>query len=251
MCFERPFCHMLRPLGRRAHVLPCNLYEEYAVETLRALFLLTASVLVACSSQEADWAKANGQATVTAYHEFLKHHPDSAHAELTRSRILSLEDAQAWTAAQSANTPEAFEQYLQKETNGVHSVDARDRINAFERDAAWKLAEAVATKPVLQDYLVRYPQGPEAEQAHVQLEKLNAEEYRVQLAAFRGKSEAERVRARLQTRYVKLLHQVVVVSPSAPDKLNRVRSAPMSLEEAQSACTTLEKARQHCEVIRS
>jgi cell division protein FtsN len=242
---------MLRPLGRRAHVLPCNLYEENAVETLRALFLLTAGVLVACSTQEADWAKANGQGTVTAYHEFLKHHPDSAHAELARSRILSLEDAQAWTAAQSANTPEAFEQYLQKETNGVHSVDARDRINAFERDAAWKLAEAVATKPVLQDYLVRYPQGPEAEQAHVQLEKLNAEQYRVQLAAFRGKSEAERVRARLQTRYAELLHQVVVVSPSPADKLNRVSSAPMSLEDAQSACATLKKARQHCEVIRS
>jgi len=227
------------------------LYEENAVKTMQALFLLTAGVLVACSSQEADWAKANGQGTVSAYRAFLKHHPDSAHAELARSRILSLEDAQAWTVARSANTPEAFEQYLQKETSGVHSVDARDRINAFERDAAWKLAGAVATKPVLQDYLVRYPQEPEAEQAHVQLAKLNAEQYRVQLAAFRGKSQAERVRARLQTRYAKLLHQVVVVSPSPEDKLTRVSSTPMSLEDAQSACAALKKARQHCEVTRS
>ena len=83
------------------------------METLRASFLLTAGVLVACSSQQAEWAKANGQGTVTAHHEFLKHHPDSAHAELARGRILSLEDAQAWTVARSANTPEAFEQYLQ------------------------------------------------------------------------------------------------------------------------------------------
>jgi cell division protein FtsN len=231
-------------------VLPCNLYEENAVETLRALFLLTAGVLVACNTQEADWAKADAQGTVTAYHEFLKHNPDSAHTELARSRILSLEDAQAWTAAQSVNSPEAFEQYLQKEMSGVHSVDARNRINAFARDAAWKLSEPVAAQPVLQDYLVRYPQGLEAQQAHVQLEKLNAEQYRVQLAAFREKSEAERIRARLQTRYAKLLHQVVVVSSSPADKLNRVSSAPMSLEEAQSACATLEKARQHCEVTR-
>ena len=111
------------------------------MKMLRALFLLTADVLVACSSsQEADWAKANAQGTVTAYHEFLDHHPEGAHTELARSRILSLEDAQAWTAAQSANTAEAFEQYLQKESTGLHSLDARDRINAFERDAAWKLA---------------------------------------------------------------------------------------------------------------
>ena len=72
----------------------------------------------------------------------------------------------------------------------------------------------------------------------------------MQLAAFRGKSEAERVRARLQTRYAKLLHQVVVVSPSPEDKLIRVSSTPMSLEDAQSACATLKKARQHCEVIK-
>ena len=221
------------------------------MDTLRALFFLMAGVLVACSSQEADWAKANGQGTVTAYHEFFKTHPDNTHAEVARSRILSVEDEQAWTAAQSANTPEAFQQYLQKETNGVHSVDARDRINAFERDAAWKLAEVVVAKPVLQDYLVRYPQRPEAEQAHIQLEKLDAEEYRVQLAAFREKSEADRVRARLQTRYGRLLHQVVVVSPSPSDKLNRVSSEPMSLDDAQSACATLKKARQNCEVTKS
>jgi hypothetical protein len=240
----------MRLLDRRALVLPCNLYKENAVESLRAMFLITAGVLVACSSQDADWAKANGQGTVTAYHEFLKHHPDSAHAELARTRIVSLEDVQAWTAAQSANTRGAFEQYLQKETNGIHLVDARDRINAFERDAAWKLAGAIATTPVLQDYLVRYPQVPRAEQAHVQLDELNAEEYRVQLAAFRRKNEAERVRARLQTRYAELLHQVVVVSPSPADKLNRVSSAPMSLEDAQLACATLKKARQHCEVTK-
>jgi cell division protein FtsN len=224
--------------------------EENAVETLRALGILTAGVLVACSAQEADWAKANAQGTSAAYHEFLKHNPDSAHTELALRRILSLEDAHAWTAAQRANTRQALEQYLQTETNGVHLVDARNRIHAFERDAAWKLGEPVVEKPVLQDYLVRYPQSPGVDYAHVQLEKLKLEEYRVQLASFRGKREAERIRARLQTRYAKLLHQVVVVSRSPADKLNRVSSAPMSLEEAQSACAVLEKARQHCEVTR-
>lgn len=220
------------------------------MNTLRVLFFLMVGVLVACSSQEADWAKANAQGTITAYNGFLRGHPDSARAEQARSRILSLEDQQAWTVAQTANTAAAFQEYLRTETKGVHAQDARDRIKAFEEDAAWKVANAVATKPVLRDYLVKYPQGRQAEQAHVHLERLNAEEYRVQLAALRGKSEAERVRGRLQTRYAKLLHQVVIISPSQPDELNRVISAPMSFEEAQSACAELKKVRQHCEVTK-
>lgn len=219
---------------------------------LRGMSLSTVVVLLACSSPELDWKKADAQGTVAAYQAFLKDHPNNAHADEARDRIHALEDEQAWAEAQKTNTLESFQQYLQNQPKGMHSTAAQDRVAALERAAAWKVAQASATAPVLQEFLQKYPQGPEADQARAQLQTFKAGEYRVQLAAFRSKHEAEAARARLEARYGKELGEVTVVPATPPDKFNRVESAPMTLEKAQSACAKLKKEeRRHCEVVKS
>jgi len=221
------------------------------VNILRGMILLTVVVLVACSSPESDWEKADAQGTVAAYQAFLKDHPSNVHADQARDRIHALEDEQAWAEAQKTNTQESFQTYLQNQPKGVHSAEAHDLIAALERSAAWKAAQANATATALQEFLEKYPQGREADQARAQLQTLKAGEYRVQLATFRSKHEAEKVRAKLQARYGKELREVTVVPATPPDKLNRVESAPMTLDDAQSACAKLKKEHRHCEVVKS
>jgi outer membrane protein assembly factor BamD (BamD/ComL family) len=221
------------------------------VKIVRVTCLFILGTLVACSSAETDWKTADSQATVAAYQKFLTDHPNDSHAELARNKIHTLEDEQAWAQAGKTNTADSFRQYVQAQPNGVHLQEANDRITGFERADAWKTAQADATAATLQGFLAKYPQGPEADQARAQLQKLSAEQYRVQLASFREKAQAERARARLQTQYGKVLREVVVVPPGAQDKLNRVDSAPMTHDEAQSACTALKKEKQHCEVVKA
>jgi hypothetical protein len=210
---------------------------------------LAVTILAACSSPEADWKKADAQGTVAAYQAFLTTHPNDSHAAQARTRIQSLEDQAAWTQAQNANSLEGFKQYLQTQPTGAHAADAQERMAGLERAAAWKVAQADGKMPALQEFLQKYPSGPEAELARTQLQQLS-NGYRVELASSRSEKEAKKISARLQQRYGKLLHAVVVTAPVLPDTLNHVRSGPMSLEDAQSACADLKKARQHCEVVK-
>jgi SPOR domain len=225
--------------------------EETVVKISRGICFFILASLVACSSAETDWKKADAQATIAAYQQFLTAHPNDSHAEQARNRIHALGDEQAWALAGKSYTEDGFKQYVQAQPNGGHLQEARERITEFERAAAWKSARANPTVTVLQGFLNQYPKGPEADQARTQLQKLSAEQYRVQLAAFRAKERAERERTRLQSEYSKVLREIVVVPPTAQDKLNRVDSAPMTHDEAQSACAALKKARQHCEVVKA
>jgi cell division septation protein DedD len=211
--------------------------------------LVLSSLLAACNSTQKDWDRANAAGTVAAYQEFLQHHPKDAHAEEARARIQGLEDAQAWSAAQSANTAEAYQEYLKSEPSGAHAQEARDKLAALEEAAAWKLAQTDGSAGALQSFLQKYPQGAEADQARTQLQQLSSG-YRVQLGAFKNKKEAQRARAQLRSRYAKILHEVVLVAPTPPDKLTRVRSGPMSQSDARAACSRLHKAHQHCEVVK-
>lgn len=217
---------------------------------LGALALLLSLCLIACSSIEADWQTASSTNTIAAYQDFLKLHPNGDHANEARTRIHALEDDQAWMTALNADSQQSFEQYLSAEPKGAHVQDAHDKITALERAAAWKTAQADGSVQALQGFLQKYPQGPEADAARAQLETLT-HGYRVQLGAFRSKRTAERDRARLKARYVVLLHDVVLIGPTPPDKLTRIDSAPMSEGDAKAACEKLKREHQACKVVKS
>lgn len=239
------------PVTRRALEIS---FVEVVVDILRrsswvgAMFV--AATLVACSSTQGDWNQASAHNTVAAYQDFLRQHPSTDLAVEAQTRIRQLQDDQAWTQAKDANTAEAFRQYLKSQPKGLHVAESQDRVTAFERAQAWRTADSEGKAPALQAFLQKYPQGVEADQARDKLEQLKADAYRVQVAAFRAQRDADRARARLQARYSKVLHDVVVVPPAGLEKLTTIRSAPMTLKEAQSACGTLKKEHRQCEVVR-
>lgn len=213
------------------------------------LFIATA-LLIACSSADSDWKKADAANTTAAYADFLKQHPNDGHAPQAHERLQKIADEQAWSDAQKTNTLESYQQYLQKEPGGSHVPEANTQVTALGRAAAWKTAQAANTESALQDFLQKYDQGPEADQARAQLQKLKSANYRVQLGTSRDQKAAEKSRGSLQTRFNGELQDLVVIPPAGSDKLYRIASAPMTESDATSACAKLKKAHQHCEVVK-
>jgi len=94
------------------------------VNTLKTIPLVCViAVLVACSSTESDWSKAQAANTAAAYQNFLREHPGGAHAQEANDRLQKIQDDEAWSDAQQSNSLAAYQQYLQKEPNGAHGAD--------------------------------------------------------------------------------------------------------------------------------
>jgi outer membrane protein assembly factor BamD (BamD/ComL family) len=213
-----------------------------------AICLCTA-LIVACSSAESDWKKAETANTAAAFQDFLNQHPNDTHASEARDRLGKIEDDQAWSGAQATNTVDAYQQYLQKQPNGAHVPDANTQIADLQRAADWKTAQAANTPAALQDFLKKYNRGPEVDQAHAQLLQLQG--YRVQLATSPNEKAAQKSLEHLQAHLKGDLPAVAVVPPAGDEKLYKVASQPMSQADAESACEKLKKSHQHCEVVKS
>lgn len=204
------------------------------------------AALTACNTAESDWNRATAANTMAAYQTFLQKHPGNKHADNAQGRILGLKDEQAWSDAQATNTIASYQGYLTAESGGVHVGEAKYHITALQRANDWKAVPSDASAAVLQAFLQKYPQGVESNEARARLKELD---YRVQLADSRSKAEAEHKRSQLATKYGQVLHEVVVVAPTSPDKLFRVTSGPMNQASANSACATLEHEHQHCKLV--
>ena len=223
---------------------------EVAVKkSLVVLCAIMASALVACSSPNADWQKANQQNTMAAYQQFIQQHPNDARVAQARNRINALKDEQAWTAAQNANTLDAYQQYLQQEPNGMHAADAQDKVNGLQQDAAWQSAQSTNTAAGYQDFLQKYPNSSHAADAQDALKKLTG--YQALLGSTRSKSLADKMAKRLKDKFGSDLQDVVVVPPTGKSKTLEIRSAPMTEDDAKAACAKLRKAHQHCTVVKS
>lgn len=213
------------------------------------LCVISAGVLAACSSPNADWQKANQQNSVAAYQQFIQQHPNDARVEQARNRINALKDEQAWATAQSANTLDGYQQYLQQEPNGMHAADAQDKVTGLQQDAAWQTAQSTNTAAGYQDFLTKYPNAPTADQARDALKKLTG--YQVRLASVRSQAAADKLAQHLKDKFGSDLQDVVVVPPTGKSKSLEVRSAPMTESDAKAACAKLKKAHQRCEVVKS
>lgn len=210
--------------------------------------IAAATVLVACSSAESDWKKADSQNTEAAYQDFLTQHPNDAHAQEARDRIKKLEDEQAWADAQKTNTTDAYQQYLQKEPNGAHADEAHNQVAALERADAWKTAQAANTPAALQGFLQKYNTGPEVDQAKAALDQLQG--YQVKIGAFKDEKSAQKAHDEVQKRFGSDVPGLEVVAPSGTEKRHVVVSGPMTEEDAKAACAKLKKAHQACEVVK-
>lgn len=211
-------------------------------------FCLALATLAAigCSTANSDWNQTLTVGTVAAYQQFVEKHPSDPRVAQARAQIHKLQDEQAWSNAQSVDTLAAFQQYIQAQPDGAHVTQARDRVGQLERAEAWKVAQADGSEAALRKFLQKYAQGPEADQARAKLAQLD--HYRIELASFHSKKQAEKDRTKLQARYGNVVHNQLIVVASAKD-LNQIESAPMSLAAAQSLCATLENEHQRCQVL--
>ena len=216
------------------------------IRLLIPALLAVAAVLTACNSAEGDWNQATAANTMAAYRAFLQKHPGDKHADNAQGRILALKDEHAWSEAKATNTIAAYQGYLTAESGGVHAGEAKYQITALQRAENWKAIPNDAPTEVLQAFLSKYPQGIESNEARARLEEMD---YRVQLADSRSKTDAERKRSQLATKFGQLLHEVVVLPPNAPDTLFRVTSGPMSQASANSVCESLEHEHQRCKLV--
>lgn len=214
---------------------------------IRGLCFLSAVLLVACGSSQADWNQANNQGTVAAYQDFLNKHPNDPHDAEARQHIQTIQDNQAWMTAQTTNTVAGYQQYIAAEPNGAHVQEAHNRIDAFQTAAAWQDAHNAGTASALQDFIQKYPNAPQAQDARTQLAQFD---YQVQLGTYHNSKEADMARTRLQDKYGKDLQSVVVVPPSGKSHTYHVASADMTQEQAKAACDMLRKSHQHCEVMK-
>ncbi|MGH8302161.1 MAG: SPOR domain-containing protein [Steroidobacteraceae bacterium] len=218
-------------------------------KSLVILCVVMAGALVACSSPNADWQKANQQNTVAAYQQFIQQHSSDSRVAQARNRINALKDEQAWTAAQNANTLDAYQQYLQQEPDGMHAADAQDKVNGLQQDAAWTSAQSTNTAAAYQDFVQKYPNSPHAADAQDALKKLTG--FQALLGSTRSKTLADKMAKRLKDKFGSDLQDVVVVPPTGKSKTLEVRSAPMTEDDAKAACAKLRKAHQHCAVVKS
>ena len=220
--------------------------EVSVKKSLLVLCVITAGVLAACSSPNADWQKATQQNTVSAYQNFIKEHPSDARVEQARNRISALNDEQAWSAAKSADTLDAYQQYLQQDPNGMHAADAQDKVNSLQESAAWQSAQSANTAQDYQDFLQKYPNAPQASDAQAALKKLTG--FQALLMTAHSKAYADKIAKTLKSKFGSELQDVVVVPHG---KVLEVRSAPMTESDAKAACAKLRKAHARCTVVKS
>src|SRR4051794_13740823 len=107
-------------------------------------------LLVACSSPQSDFKKAEQEGTLIAYRAFLQKHSQGPFADQARARITAISEEQAWRQAEQANTLESYQAFATLHQDGSHAAEARDRIVALQRSAAWEYARSQPTPQALQ-----------------------------------------------------------------------------------------------------
>ena len=128
---------------------------------------------------DAAFAAARQQNTVSAYEGYLRAHPSGAHvseAQRLRAAAVRARDDAAFAAARQQNTVSAYGGYLAAWPSGAHVSEARrlraaavrerDRRAARARDdAAFAAARRSGTSPAYAGYLRAYPSGAHVSEA--------------------------------------------------------------------------------------
>lgn len=191
---ERALWEEAKALGSQAA------YETYLKEypegefddaaRLRLTTLQAEAEAVSDATNRADaWTQAQASNTLEGYEAFIEAYQDSDEAELARTEITKLLEAQdrdAWQRARAANTKAAYDAYLTNQSNGAFRDNAQTEINAItkrENDrkvavaadrTAWETALRTNTVAAYQNYLDRFAQGAFRATAQEKIKTLNA-----------------------------------------------------------------------------
>lgn len=235
---------------------------------LAAVILLGASLLAGCADPQKDWELAARDDSTEAYLQFLAMHPDAEEADLARERIEQLKVVRAWERAEFKDSEEAYADFIERFPGSEFVEQAETRVAAFERDRRWELISDAPSSDALEGFIADYPQAPQRVDAEALLEEIRAAElaaaeaatpkerpgaFRLQLAAFRTASAAEKELRRLVAMFPdELLGPVRIETPA--DRNNDsgrflLKTVPMSRDEADAVCDLLKRRQQQCLII--
>ena len=243
---------------------------------IRILCLLMALVLVGCDRQGAEWEEAQEKDTITAYEAFAESYPESPEADQARSRIETLRAEQAWSDARQRDTVEAYRGFIEAHPDAATVDVARSRLQTLEREAAWQDLADSENAGALRAFAANYAGSPEAELARERISELEAQAeaerrereqaaeqqreaererqarreaeqatHHVQLAAVRGRDQADRGIEMLQQRLDELLGDVGLEVQQS-NGLYLLVTEPMSQDKAEQLCQTFKQRDQDC-----
>jgi len=243
---------------------------------IRILCLLMALALVGCDRQGAEWEEAQEKDTITAYEAFAESYPESPEADQARSRIETLRAEQAWSDARQRDTVEAYRGFIEAHPDAATVDVARSRLQTLEREAAWQDLADSENAGALRAFAANYAGSPEAELARERISELEAQAeaerrereqaaeqereaererqarreaeqatHHVQLAAVRGRDQADRGIEMLQQRLDELLGDVGLEVQQS-NGLYLLVTEPMSQDKAEQLCQTFKQRDQDC-----
>src|SRR5271169_5797919 len=96
--------------------------ERRATDMHRYAWLVL--LLVAGCGADRDYQAAERANTVVAFDDYLRLHPDGAHAREARAHLAMLVEDREWQRAHTADTTDAYQQYLRSYPAGQHAHDA-------------------------------------------------------------------------------------------------------------------------------
>ena len=186
------------------------------------LWIAGASMLAACSRQEAGWRDARGQDSLSGYESYLEQFPAGAHAAEARARMRELLEDREWMRAMEFGTPEAYQRYLGAYPEGRYAGAARERLSEF--------------------VLARAPAPAAADAAPVAATVSTERSYAVQLGAYSNEAAARTGLARLMRDHSGLpegLEPRILPPAAGAPQLWRLRAGPLDEAAARALCARL------------
>jgi hypothetical protein len=202
--------------------------------------------------------------TIVALDDYLRLHPDGAHAADARRHLAALVEEREWRRAQSQASADGYQQYLRGYPNGAHSKEALLAIADLNlmsvpsteagRGAAPPAGRTAAATGASRGTIARRaaPVPPAAQAAADRGPVADTHGTRVQLGAFAGEDAAQAAWAGIRTRHPELGgHALVLVPATLADgrRLERLQLGGFDRDSADATCAALKKAQEACVVV--
>ncbi|GEM_PF-1546407 len=218
----------------------------------RAACAALAAVLIGGCGVDRDFDAAVRTNSIGAYDDYLRLHPDGAHAADARARLAALVEDREWQRAHGLGTIDAYQQYLRGYPQGAHAKEALVAIADLNL-AAIPSTEAATAPPPSSEPAAKRPAAPVVRSAPAPAVVAAAPDgMRIQLGAFGNDAGANAAWQRLAGRHAELASkapQLVAGTTADGRKVVRLQLAGYDRAGASAACAALAKTQDPCLVV--
>jgi hypothetical protein len=229
--------------------------ESYWRPTGHALLL--AALLLGGCGVDRDFDAAVRTNTIVGYDDYLRLHPDGAHAADARARLATLVEDREWQRARGLATVDGYQQYLRGYPQGAHAKEALLAIADLNMAALPSTEAAAAAAVTAPPSPAAHTAAPAATRAVAPAKPApapaaSANGVRIQLGAFGTEAAANAAWQRLIARHPELGGHAMQISSGpagAGRRLERLQVAGFDRDGAVAACASLAKTKDPCLVV--